>query len=77
MLINVTGTLAVLTIVIASLLLGILGSGDRIRANYSKEQPGDSSIRSEWAIKVFLMGFPSLVVSLIVSLITKSCITIL
>lgn len=48
--------------VLAAIFSGVLGSGDRIRANYSDEQ--DYRQRMRWSNNLFLFGLPNLLASL-------------
>jgi hypothetical protein len=48
--------------VLAAIFSGVLGSGDRIRANYSDEQ--NYRQRMRWSNNLFLFGLPNLLASL-------------
>lgn len=48
--------------VLAAVFSGVLGSGDRVRANYSDEQ--DYRQRMRWSNNLFLFGLPNLLASL-------------
>ncbi len=52
----------VVPMVLAAIFSGALGSGDRVRANYSDEQ--DFRQRMRWSTNLFLFGIPNLLASL-------------
>lgn len=62
-LIRISGTVAFVSILGSAVVSGILGSGDRIRANYSREE--DWKRRQEISLNLLLFGSPSIATALI------------
>ncbi|PEJ57782.1 hypothetical protein CN692_11885 [Bacillus sp. AFS002410] len=61
----ITGATGVVFIMLSMLFSGSLVSGDRMRANYSSESKEDRRGRLETTIRLALIGFPNIIVSLL------------
>jgi hypothetical protein len=61
LIINLTGGAALVLLALAIILSGVLGSGDRIRANYSHEDKHERERRNKWISSLLLMAIPNIV----------------
>ncbi|XRG81074.1 DUF5316 domain-containing protein [Rossellomorea sp. GAMAL-10_SWC] len=60
-----TGVIGVVFIVLSMLFSGSMVSGDRMRANYSFESKEDRHERLETTKRLALIGFPNIIVPLL------------
>ena len=58
-LLKVSGTIGVVSFLIAALLTGTFISGDQLKANWSSESKEDRDIRESRATKFFLFALPN------------------
>ena len=61
LIVNISGGLGTITIFLAAIASGSLGSGDRIRANNSMENDDDRKTRVKWMINLVLFALPNVV----------------
>lgn len=61
-----SGIVGLVFIGMAAVLSGILGSGDRIRANYSKESADETRNRFRLARNFFIVGLPNVIASAVI-----------
>ncbi len=64
--INLTGGAALILLVLAIIFSGSLGSGDRIRANYSNENSEERKRRNRLTSSLVLMSIPNVLGTIIV-----------
>jgi len=54
---------------LSAIFSGVLGSGDRIRANFSSESKEDRNRRWKWGNICFLIGLPNIIASVAIYII--------
>lgn len=68
LLIKVSGIIGAISILGSAIFTGILGSGDRIRANYTNEEDEDRKVRQGLSSNLLLVGLPSIAMILVYAL---------
>ncbi|WP_028986978.1 DUF5316 domain-containing protein [Thermicanus aegyptius] len=58
----------IISMVIAAVIAGVLGSGDRIRANYTHEESDERKERVKLALYFMMISIPNLVTAVIMYL---------
>ncbi len=62
----------IISMVIAAVFAGVLGSGDRIRANYTHEESDERKERVRLALYFMMISIPNLVTAVIMYLLKNS-----
>lgn len=57
---KISGATVAICLGFGAIFSGLLGSGDRIRANYSTEDNEERKRRTRWISKLLLVGLPNL-----------------
>lgn len=58
----------IISVVIAAVIAGVLGSGDRIRANYTHEESDERKERARLALYFMMISIPNLITAVIMYL---------
>ncbi|MGC7845812.1 DUF5316 family protein [Desulforudis sp. 1088] len=64
--IQVAGLFGVACLGLSAVFSGSLGSGDRIRANYTHEDEEDRTRRRRWATNLFFVGLPNVIGAMVI-----------
>ena len=63
--VNLTGGAALVMLALAVVFSGVLGSGDRIRANFGHEDKQEYQRRNQWTSSLLLMAIPNILGTII------------
>ncbi|MDT8718798.1 hypothetical protein IAI10_19255 [Clostridium sp. 19966] len=63
---KVAGSIGLIGMLLSAVFYGILGSGDRIRLNYSVENKKESADRQKAALILLILSLPYIVVAIII-----------
>ncbi|MEQ8235161.1 MAG: DUF5316 domain-containing protein [Syntrophomonadaceae bacterium] len=61
LIVNLAGGASIVLIALAVIFSGSLGSGDRIRANYTHEDRGERQRKNQWTSSLLLIALPNVV----------------
>ncbi len=62
---NIWGTIGIIFVIMGVIISGTLNSGDRIRLDYVNVPEEEKNRKRNWTLKTFLIGFPSVAVTLL------------
>ncbi|WP_232700103.1 DUF5316 domain-containing protein [Brevibacillus daliensis] len=71
LIVNISGGIGALSILLSMIFSGLLVSGDNLRANYAIETNEDRRNRSKWMLRFALFGLPNFIAVIIVVYFTK------
>ncbi|WP_425341204.1 DUF5316 domain-containing protein [Brevibacillus borstelensis] len=60
-----SGIVGIICILLSAIFSNALNSGDRIRANHSSETKEDRQTRVRWSLKIALVGLPNVVAAIV------------
>jgi small neutral amino acid transporter SnatA (MarC family) len=68
---SITGGIGCLCWSLAAIIMGILGRGDKIRADYYRDSDEEYSRRQQISWMLFLVGLPNIIAAVVIYLLFK------